>query len=144
MKAFGITDIGKARKTNQDYLFISEDAVGTLPNIYIVADGMGGHKAGEVASKGAVQSMVHSLKNTSLRDPVSIMEEAVTVANDKIFHMSRDNPEFDGMGTTLVVATVYENYFYVANIGDSRLYIVNDEIHQITRDHSYEIGRAHV
>ena len=60
MKAFGITDIGKTRKTNQDYLFISEDAVGTLPNIYIVADGMGGHKAGEVASKGAVQlSLIH-------------------------------------------------------------------------------------
>ena len=137
MKAFGITDIGKTRKTNQDYLFISEDAVGTLPNIYIVADGMGGHKAGEVASKGAVQSMIQSLKNTSLRDPVSIMEEGVTAANNKIFHMSRDNPEFEGMGTTLVVATVYENYFYVANIGDSRLYIVNDEIHQITRDHSY-------
>jgi len=137
MKAFGITDIGKARKTNQDYLFISEDAVGTLPNIYIVADGMGGHKAGEVASKGAVQSIVHSLRTTSLQDPVSIMEEAVTAANDKVFQMSKDNPEFEGMGTTLVVATVYENYFYVANIGDSRLYIVNDEIHQITRDHSY-------
>lgn len=137
MKAFGITDIGKARKTNQDYLFISEDAVGTLPNIYIVADGMGGHKAGEVASKGAVQSMVQSVTTTSLHDPVSIMEEAVTAANEKVLHMSRDNPEFEGMGTTLVVATVYENYFYVANIGDSRLYIVNDEIHQITRDHSY-------
>lgn len=137
MKAFGVTDIGKTRKSNQDYLFISEDAVGTLPNIYIVADGMGGHKAGEVASKGAVQSIVHSLQTSSLRDPVSIMEEAVTAANDKVFHMSKDNPEFEGMGTTLVIATIYEKYFYVANIGDSRLYIVNDEIHQITRDHSY-------
>lgn len=137
MKAFGMTDIGKVRKTNQDYLFISEDAVGNLPNIYIVADGMGGHKAGEVASKGAVDSMLHALETTLLKDPVSIMEEAVTSTNSKIFHMSRDNPEFEGMGTTLVVATVYEKYFYVANIGDSRLYIIGDEIHQITRDHSY-------
>lgn len=137
MKAFGMTDIGRIRKNNQDYLFISEDAIGNLPNVYIVADGMGGHKAGEVASKGAVDSIVTSIENTSLCDPVSIMEEAVTSANNEVFNMSRDNPEFEGMGTTLVVTTVYDRDFYVANIGDSRLYIINDEIHQITRDHSY-------
>lgn len=137
MKAFGMTDIGRIRKNNQDYLFISEDAIGNLPNVYIVADGMGGHRAGEVASKGAVDSIVSSIENTSLNDPVSIMEEAVTSANNEVFNMSRDNPEFEGMGTTLVVTTVYDKDFYVANIGDSRLYIINDEIHQITRDHSY-------
>lgn len=137
MKAFGMTDIGRIRKNNQDYLFISEDAVGNLPNVYIVADGMGGHRAGEVASKRAVDSIIASLESTSLKDPVSIIEEAVTSANNEVFNMSRNNPELEGMGTTLVVTTVFEKDFYVANIGDSRLYIINDEIHQITRDHSY-------
>ncbi|MDY5578282.1 MAG: Stp1/IreP family PP2C-type Ser/Thr phosphatase [Lachnospiraceae bacterium] len=137
MKAFGITDIGRMRKNNQDYLFISEDAVGNLPNIYIVADGMGGHKAGEVASKGAVESILSTIGNTELTDPVSIIEEAVTAANNRVLEMSRDNPEYEGMGTTLVVTTVFDKDFYVANIGDSRLYVIGEDIHQITRDHSY-------
>lgn len=137
MKAFGITDTGRMRKNNQDYLYISEDAVGSLPNIYIVADGMGGHKAGEVASKGAVDSIVESVKSSALKDPVSIMEEAVSSANQNVLAMSRETPEYEGMGTTLVVTTVYKDEFYVANIGDSRLYVIGDEIHQITRDHSY-------
>jgi protein phosphatase len=137
MKSFGITDIGRTRKNNQDYMFISEDAVGKLPNIYIVADGMGGHKAGEVASKGAVEAIIETVEKTELSDPVSIMEEAVSTANRKVLLMSRENPDYEGMGTTLVVTTVYEHDFYVANIGDSRLYVIGDDIHQITRDHSY-------
>jgi protein phosphatase len=137
MKSFGITDIGRTRKNNQDYMFFSEDAVGKLPNIYIVADGMGGHKAGEVASKGAVEAIIETVEKTELNDPVSIMEEAVSTANRKVLLMSRENPDYEGMGTTLVVTTVYEHDFYVANIGDSRLYVVGDDIHQITRDHSY-------
>lgn len=137
MKAFGMTDVGRMRKNNQDYMYIRNDAVGSLPNIYIVADGMGGHKAGEVASKGAVETIVKTVEKSGLSDPVSIMEEAVTAANTQILEMSRDNPEYEGMGTTLVVTTIYENDFYVANIGDSRLYVVGEDIHQITRDHSY-------
>lgn len=137
MKAFGMTDIGITRKNNQDYLYVSETPVGNLPNVYIVADGMGGHKAGEVASKGAVESIITSIQQTDFHDPVSIIQEAVTVANHEVFSMSKEHSEFEGMGTTLVVTTVYENDFYVANIGDSRLYLVNDDIHQITRDHSY-------
>lgn len=137
MKAFGMTDIGRMRKNNQDYLYISETSVGNLPNIFIVADGMGGHKAGEVASRKAVEMILDSIRNSDKTDPVSIMEEAVEVANEEIYQMSRDNQELEGMGTTLVAATVLEQDFYVANIGDSRLYVINDDIHQITRDHSF-------
>lgn len=137
MKAFGMTDVGMTRKNNQDYLYLSEEPVGTLPNVFIVADGMGGHKAGEVASKGAVESILTSIRNSSLKDPVSIIEEAVTAANNEVFYMSHDNPEFEGMGTTLVLTTVCGKEFYVANIGDSRLYRISDDIQQITRDHSY-------
>lgn len=137
MKAFGITDIGRTRKNNQDYLYISEKPLGNLPNVYIVADGMGGHKAGEVASKSAVETIITSITSTKLKDPVSIIQEAVTTANNEIFYMSKDHPEFEGMGTTLVITTICQHDFYVANIGDSRLYLINDDIHQITRDHSY-------
>lgn len=137
MKAFGITDIGRTRKNNQDYLYISEKPLGNLPNVYIVADGMGGHKAGEVASKSAVETIITSITSTELKDPVSIIQEAVTTANNEIFYMSKDHPEFEGMGTTLVITTICRQDFYVANIGDSRLYLINDDIHQITRDHSY-------
>ena len=137
MKAFGITDIGRTRKNNQDYLYISEKPLGNLPNVYIVADGMGGHKAGEVASKSAVETIITSITSTELKDPVSIIQEAVTTANNEIFYMSKDHPEFEGMGTTLVITTICRHDFYVANIGDSRLYLINDDIHQITRDHSY-------
>ena len=92
MKAFGITDIGRTRKNNQDYLYISEKPLGNLPNVYIVADGMGGHKAGEVASKSAVETIITSITSTELKDPVSIIQEAVTTANNEIFYMSKDHP----------------------------------------------------
>jgi protein phosphatase len=137
LKAFGLTDIGKTRKNNQDSFYYTEDAIGTLPNIFIVADGMGGHKAGEVASKGAVDIITANIRESIQKDPVSIIENAVTAANNEIFSMSRNHAEYEGMGTTLVVTTIFEKDFYVANIGDSRLYIINDDIHQITRDHSY-------
>lgn len=137
MKAFGLTDIGNTRKNNQDNFYVSEDAIGTLPNLFIVADGMGGYKAGEVASKEAVDVIIDKISQSDLNDPVSVIEEAVSVANDQILSMSKNNTEYEGMGTTLVVTTIFEKDFYVANIGDSRLYIVNDDIHQITRDHSY-------
>ena len=128
MKAFGITDIGRTRKNNQDYLYISEKPLGNLPNVYIVADGMGGHKAGEVASKSAVETIITSITSTELKDPVSIIQEAVTTANNEIFYMSKDHPEFEGMGTTLVITTICRHDFYVANIGDSRLSYVEEMV----------------
>ncbi len=137
MNAYGMTDVGRARKNNQDYMFCHEDALGKLPNLFIVADGMGGHRAGDVASRGAVDTVMETIEKTELHDPVSILQEAVTAANHHVMEMAMENPDYEGMGTTLVLTTVYEKDFYVANVGDSRLYIIGEEIRQITRDHSY-------
>lgn len=137
MKAFALTDVGRSRTTNQDYVYLSIDAVGALPNLLIVADGMGGHKAGEVASENAVMSVVKSVKNSKMKDIVSIMQEAIACANEELMNLSKSDIKYEGMGTTMVLATIIDESMYVANIGDSRLYLINDEIHQITRDHSY-------
>lgn len=137
MKAFALTDVGQSRTTNQDYVYLSIDAVGALPNLLIVADGMGGHKAGEVASENAVMSVVKSVKSSDKKDIVSIIQEAIACANDDLIALSRSDIKYEGMGTTMVLATIVEDSMYVANIGDSRLYLINDDIHQITRDHSY-------
>ena len=137
MKAFALTDVGQSRTTNQDYVYLSIDAVGALPNLLIVADGMGGHKAGEVASENAVMSVVKSVKKSKKKDVVSIIEEAIACANDELMALSHSDVKYEGMGTTMVLATVVNDFMYVANIGDSRLYLINDDIHQITRDHSY-------
>lgn len=137
MKAFALTDVGKNRVTNQDYVYCRADAVGNLPNVFIVADGMGGHKAGDVASVTAVETVLDSIKVSRKADVISIIDEAVHVANATLYEKSHTNEEWAGMGTTLVFATVYNDMLYVANVGDSRLYLINDEIVQITRDHSY-------
>ncbi len=136
MKAYAMTNIGVKRNTNQDYAYISVEPVGNLPNVLIVADGMGGHKAGEVASEQAVNAVLQSIKENEKKDKISIIEEAIDVANSKVLEMSAKDEKFKGMGTTIVVATLENNSLYIANVGDSRLYLVDDEIRQITRDHS--------
>lgn len=137
MKAFALTDVGKNRVTNQDYVYCSADAVGNLPNIFIVADGMGGHKAGDVASVTAVDTVLKSIKNSKKKDVISIIDEAIFTANETLFQKSNNNEECKGMGTTLVIATAINNTLFVANVGDSRLYLIDSEIRQITRDHSF-------
>ncbi len=137
MKAFALTNMGVRRNTNQDYAYVSEQNVGNLPNILIVADGMGGHKAGEVASEQAVNAVLESIKQNESKDKITIIEEAISKANEKVLNMATSDEKFKGMGTTLVVATLENNVLYVANVGDSRLYLIdNDDIRQITRDHS--------
>ena len=137
MRAYAKTDIGANRNTNQDYAYVSEQNVGNLPNILIVADGMGGHKAGEVASEQAVNAVLESIKQNESKDKITIIEEAIAKANEKVLNMATSDEKFKGMGTTLVVATLENDILYVANVGDSRLYLIdNDDIRQITRDHS--------
>lgn len=138
MKAFSITDIGMKRQINQDYVFSSEDAVGNFPNLFIVADGMGGHRAGDYASRICVETVTESIKDSRLRTPVGVLEEAIGAANKRIYTDAAGNSELEGMGTTLVAAMITrEQVLYVANVGDSRLYVVNEEeIRQITEDHS--------
>ncbi|MBE5938805.1 MAG: Stp1/IreP family PP2C-type Ser/Thr phosphatase [Lachnospiraceae bacterium] len=137
MKAFAETNIGIKRSSNQDYVFETLKSVGKLPNLFIVADGMGGHKAGEIASKSAVEAAVKKIKSSKEKDPFSIMQEAVEKANEAVVEKAVKDEGCEGMGTTMVMATITEKAVYIANVGDSRLYFIDDEIHQITRDHSY-------
>lgn len=136
MKAYAKTDIGAKRQTNQDYIFCSMQPVGSLPNLFIVADGMGGHKAGDLASRYTVEKFLDSVKGSEAENPISIIEEAVRYANLALMDKAKESIDYEGMGTTLVVATFIDKSLYIANVGDSRLYIVNNEIQQITRDHS--------
>ena len=106
MKTFSMTDIGKRREMNQDYVFTSETAVGNLPNLFLVADGMGGHKAGEYASRFTVDTIVESVKASRETEPVAIMKEAVTKANELLIEEARADEKKSGMGTTIVVATI--------------------------------------
>ena len=136
LKSFSVTDIGKKRKLNQDFVYVSETPVGNLPNLFIVADGMGGHNAGDFASKCAVETMVREIRGCFEKNPVRILGKAIRAANDQIRRRAKEDASFYGMGTTVVVATVLGHYLQLANVGDSRLYIINDQIRQITRDHS--------
>ena len=136
MRAYAKTDIGSKRTVNQDYLYCSTEAVGSFRNLFIVADGMGGHRAGDHASKMCVESMVQSIEQSAHITPVSLFEEAVTAANKAVFEEARKHEEYEGMGTTVVACTMQEDTLYVVNIGDSRLYLIRDGIVQITDDHS--------
>ena len=136
LKTFSITDIGRKRKVNQDYVFTSENPVGKLPNLFIVADGMGGHNAGDYASKLTVETMVSEIENSGETQPVKIFENAISTANEMIRRKAALTPDMEGMGTTVVAATYMDGQLQIANVGDSRLYIVGREIRQVTRDHS--------
>ena len=138
MKFYAITDIGRKRELNEDYIYTSGQPIGALPNLFIVADGMGGHKAGDYASMHTVDRFVEVIRELGEEHGVQdAINEAVTAANTYIYQRSRENSNLSGMGTTLVLASCIGNEAIVANIGDSRLYLVNDDaMTQITRDHS--------
>lgn len=136
MKTFSVTDAGVVREMNQDYYFSSDTAVGNLPNLFIVADGMGGHKAGDYASRYTIERVVASVSRNTGEEPIAIMKEAINKANELLVAESREDESKSGMGTTLVIGTIIGNKLFVANIGDSRLYVVGQNMRQITRDHS--------
>ncbi len=136
LRSFSVTDIGKKRKLNQDFVYVSETPVGNLPNLFVVADGMGGHNAGDYASKCTVETMVREIRGCFEKNPVRILGKAIRMANDQIRRKAKEDSSLFGMGSTVVAATCLGHYLQVANVGDSRLYIINDEIRQITRDHS--------
>lgn len=136
MKTFSRTDVGSVREVNQDYVFVSDVPVGKLPNLLVVADGMGGHRAGEYASKFAVEVLKQELEVSTEDQPEAIIRKAIAVVNGKLLETAKQDERLHGMGTTLVVATVIEKTLYFANVGDSRLYLVNKEIKQLSKDHS--------
>lgn len=137
-EVYSITDVGIARKVNQDFIFASHEPVGNLPNLFIVADGMGGHKAGDFASKCVVEVIVDEVKESSLMNSKDIITNAIQRANEVVYDISLANEDMHGMGTTLVVAMYEKNCLRVFNVGDSRLYVMKEELEQITIDHSYE------
>ena len=136
MKVFSATDIGQKRQMNQDFIYTSEEPVGNLPNLFVVADGMGGHNAGDFASRYGVSVLVETVKQDKNFNPVKIIRNGIEAANREVLEQSRKDPSMAGMGTTMVAATVVGGYAYIANVGDSRLYLASDSLKQITQDHS--------
>ena len=137
MKSYSITDVGQKRTVNQDFVFTSETPVGNLPNLFVVADGMGGHKAGDFASSYAVEVLLSTIREDENSNPVKIIRAAIETANTQLLREASDNEAMSGMGTTMVLVTIVGHYAYVANVGDSRLYLIDEnKISQITKDHS--------
>ena len=138
LKTFSITNIGRRRNLNQDYVYTSEQPVGGLPNLFIVADGMGGHNAGDYASKVTVETIVEKVGASLETEKTRILDEAIQAANKLIREKANESADLEGMGTTVVAATCEGDRLCVANVGDSRLYVAGrGEIRQITRDHSW-------
>jgi protein phosphatase len=152
MKAFGLTDIGKNRDKNQDSILLNDEL-----QLYIVADGMGGHLLGEVASSMAVNVINEYLTDVLLRGPNAsankelsikdILRLAVMRANSEIFNYSRSLPNQGIIGTTLSLAFFSNGKLYTAHVGDSRIYRVNEgTIEKLTKDHTkaQELVDAHL
>ncbi len=139
MRIYSKIDIGKERTLNQDAFFageISQDIA-----FAVVCDGMGGANAGDVASQTAVKTISEYIINSyrrkiTIRDFVKILKNAIISANITLYDMASKDDALKGMGTTAVVAVVKGNEVAIAHVGDSRIYLINDEITQLTRDHS--------
>ena len=143
MKVFTKTDVGQARSMNQDSLLVSENNDNGL-NLYILADGMGGYKGGEIASKvavTAVQKYITEKFDTISKDKESILDlidDSIDFANSAIYDESEQDEELQDMGTTLEVLLIYKSKVYIGHIGDSRIYrIRKGKMKKITTDHSY-------
>lgn len=130
--ASGLTDIGMKRKTNQDAIYVN-----TEKHLFVVADGMGGHNGGDIASQMAVDVLPKFILQHYDQDPAKIQKAAVLHANKSIKRHGEKNEELVGMGTTLVSQLFRGPYLYLANVGDSRSYLFNNKkIYQLTADHS--------
>lgn len=130
-----LSDIGLVRKLNEDSIGYIEDE---KKRYYVVADGMGGHNAGEVASKIAVQSTIDYInKNENFHEPQNILIDAVKFANKKIYEEAKVNSKMAGMGTTITACLLYGEKMFVANVGDSSCFVITgDNINKVTKDHS--------
>lgn len=136
MKIYAMTDVGRRREVNQDYVYATDTPIGPFPNLLVVADGMGGHKAGDFASKFTVEMVKEELLKRKKDKPDKILKEIIDIANRKLINEASRDVKLEGMGTTLVAATVIDNTLYFANVGDSRLYLIHDSIKQLSKDHS--------
>ena len=142
IKAYAKSDKGKVREINEDYFYISTslDEV----QLYILADGMGGYNGGEIASKLAVQTAKNYIENNfkeTEKDKDSIIQllgSSMEYANMVVYEKAKENPELQGMGTTLEICLIYNNKAYIGHVGDSRTYRIRKQfIRKLTQDHSY-------
>ena len=142
IKAYAKSDKGKVREINEDYFYISTslDEV----QLYILADGMGGYNGGEIASKLAVQTAKNYIENNfkeTDKDKDSIIQllgSSMEYANMVVYEKAKENPELQGMGTTLEICLIYNNKAYIVHVGDSRIYRIRKQfIRKLTQDHSY-------
>lgn len=130
--ASGNSDIGRKRKTNQDSFYVGADH-----KLFIVADGMGGHNGGDIASQMAVRVMPEYINKNQTLEPIELLASSIQNSNSKIKNYGEKNPELVGMGTTIVSFFFRAPNLYVGNVGDSRAYLINNKkIFQLTRDHS--------
>lgn len=142
IKAYAKSDKGKVREINEDYFYISTslDEV----QLYILADGMGGYNGGEIASSLAVQTAKNYIENNfkeTEKDKDSIIQllgSSMEYANMIVYEKAKENPELQGMGTTLEICLIYNNKVYIGHVGDSRIYRIRKNfIRKLTQDHSY-------
>jgi serine/threonine protein phosphatase PrpC len=145
INSVALTDTGKVREHNEDMIGAESDI-----GLFVLADGMGGYNAGEVASGIAVKTITNLVREAIVRedlgsaDPASgltrpsiILRDAIHRANKIIYHTSKTQPQCEGMGTTVVACLFYDNKISIAHVGDSRLYRLRDNrFEQITLDHS--------
>jgi protein phosphatase len=138
MVSYGISHKGNVRNENQDAYLNLDTPIGVLDNIYIVADGMGGHKGGAIASKIAVDTINDFIKGAN-GQVLSIIEESIIKANLNIYKKAVEDSSLFGMGTTIDVMTIKDNILYIGHVGDSRVYYFDssNELVQLTKDHSY-------
>lgn len=139
MNIFGKTDIGRRRSDNQDYFDITE--LSENCRLITVCDGMGGAAGGSTASRLAAETVISSVKsgyheNMNLRAVKNLLNCAVSAANITVFGRAMQDSSLAGMGTTAVIALIIDSTAYISHVGDSRAYLINDEITQITTDHS--------
>jgi serine/threonine protein phosphatase PrpC len=137
-EAFGLSDTGCVRANNEDYYRIEPEL-----GLYLLADGMGGAKAGERASELAVETIAGMFSQTSQRDSQALLR-AVERANSSVLELARNDPKLEGMGTTLVAVLDLGEELLIASVGDSRLYVLDsDSFRAVTEDQSWvnEVGR---
>ena len=142
IKAYAKSDVGRVREINEDSFYIS-DSLDEV-QIYMSADGMGGYKGGEIASKLAIQSAKNYIENNFKqieKDKDSIIQlvgSSVEYANMIVYEKSKENKELEGMGTTLDICLIYNNRVFIGHVGDSRVYRIRKEfMRKLTQDHSY-------
>ena len=143
IKAYAKSDVGKQREINEDSYYITQDPLSKI-QLFILADGMGGCNAGEVASKQAILSAKSYIENNFEEAPkdkdslIQLVASSIEYANMVVYEKSIADKNYEGMGTTLEVCLIYNNRAYIGHIGDSRIYrIRKDFIRKLTQDHSY-------